>query len=261
MGQVTLNSIVNRYFVRKKEVDQSNYDYYVALAIAAAKKLNVYASNSFEVEVLEVNTDTNTAKVPESMVDWVLVAGCINGKMYTLDYRRDLCTHQNEKVCDASGNLLSEQDVLSAISSNNDTGLNYDSCFSFNGVMHGDECVENLFAVGAGFPSLGMFKFNENKTRIHLKNISSGITEILLVYKSSGVKKGANVFIDEMMEEPIVAYVRKEKALDFDEPNIAAKEQAWRQAFNQVKYNKHSITIQQLIKSARRYTGVGVLPR
>lgn len=260
MGATTLNSIINQYIIRKKETDNSNRDYYVNLAALIIKQLHVYADNRYKARILEVNPDTNTAQLPRDFVDYGLVAACINGKMYTLDYRRDLCIAEPETVCDEQGNLVSETDRLAALNSGSDTCV-YSDSFCLYGVMRGDECMENFFAIGAGFPSLGLFTINEEKTRIHLNGVSA--SEVVILYKSNGLEKvDCDVFIDEMYEPAIVAGLRYQEALDNPEKGaLQFKKIEWETQYNQLKYARHSMTLAELIKSSRKRVGVGILHR
>lgn len=260
----TIDTIVYNYMMRKRDADNSNYDYYLTYALAGAKQLNMRATNNYKSVMLDINPNTMSAQLPPDYVNYCVVALSYCGKLFTLDLARNMDTTPYPTICNIEGQVLPDGERL-----NNDlqcceqgSELGYDYGWSFYGVWYGSQWQGDLFAVGAGFPSLGCFQINHEKTRIyfqHLQRCNSPL-KVVLTYQSNGLEKGSNVYIDELVEAAVTAYMRYNIDLDMGK-SVAASKPEWEEQYNYCKNKNFAITIETLKKDARRRIGTGVINR
>lgn len=209
-GVITFDYVVNSVFNQLNNYTQREYDRYLQFAIEGFGQLNLSNITTIRVEHLQMN-DAKVVELPPDYIDYVKVAVCINGRLWTLSLNENMCVPRAE-ICG-----VPVRDIVVADPQNltipGDGYLFPDHYF--NGRFIG-----GLYGIGGGF-NIAYFKVDKERRQM----IFSGTIpndEVVLEYKSTGVSKNNTTLIPFQALAALKAYIHWQR-VEYD-PNVSMGE-------------------------------------
>jgi len=197
-GTVSLGQIVMSLKNRSKDYGMQDYEQLMQLAIEAYTNLNIFHIATYEVAYLKLD-GRNVIDLPPDFIDYTKVAINLCGRYYTLSLNSEIIPPRGmdcgipldhiAKGCCENGTFPYPVD-------------------GYNFVPHyrGDSLIQTFFAMGGGWSQAGEYKIDRDRRQLIVSGVPQ--TEIVLEYRSSGVKVGEKTFVPLQCREAIIAWIR-----------------------------------------------------
>lgn len=197
-GVVSLRQIVMSLKSRMKELDMLDYEMLMQLAIEAYTILNIYHTSHYEVKYIKLN-GKNVIDLPPDFIDYTKVAINLCGRYYTLTLNNKLIPPQGE-----SCGLPLEQ-VAAGCCETGAVPLPQNG-YAFIPHYRGNTFIPTFYAAGGGLSYAGQYRIDYENRQMIVVGVPNG--EIVIEYKSSGVRKGDKTFVPLQCREAIIAWIR-----------------------------------------------------
>lgn len=158
--------------------------------------------------VLDVDSATNTAELPNDYLYYLKIGLCIEGRIVNFDLADSLCLSPNEmNACPCSDEEI-EQGINNILATgDNWTGASW--YFPYYQHYHNGQFVAGFYGNGAGFYH-GGYKINKTTNRIQFDSFVRA-PRITLEYVSSGVNSTGDAIIEQTAIPALMAYVHKQR--------------------------------------------------
>jgi lipid-A-disaccharide synthase-like uncharacterized protein len=221
-GLVTLDYVVQSLKNELKEFTDNNDIHYLQLAIDGFTELNMFHTNMFRVKYLTIDSETNTAVLPDDYLYYSLIGIIRNNSVYTLT-RNDTIPLIRGTDCGEDVNNYKNSMFTGTAS-----GSYYIPHYGQNG-----NWVPSLFSQGGGF-NYGHYRLDEERRMIQLQGGLSG-ESLVLEYASRGVVVGGETYVKYQAVPVIKAYIHW-KRVEYDNTVSAGeKERKKRQFYEQTE--------------------------
>jgi hypothetical protein len=195
---ISLRQIVMSLKSRSKELNMMDYEMLMQLAIEAYTNLNIYHMSTYEVAYIPLE-GKEVVNLPSDFIDYTKIAINLCGRYYTLTLNNDLIPPK--------GVLCGEPiEHVAAGCYNNGILPLPNSGFGFIPHYRGDTFIPTFYAMGGGFSGAGQYKIDRANRQIILSGVPK--TELVVEYRSSGVKKNGKTFVPIQCREPIIDWMR-----------------------------------------------------
>jgi len=175
---LSLLQVVKSFMSERGEKSLTNIEKYVQMAIEGYSDMQLFEVNTIDVAYLAVNPDTNTAELPVDFVTMTKIGVEIAGRMWTLTVNNDLILPRPETICPVAIEAVTESVVV-------------DGGYFFAPHYRYGRYTNTLYGVGGGF-NIAYYRIDMNRRVIYFHgNVPND--EVILEYKSSGVKAGGAI--------------------------------------------------------------------
>jgi len=206
MSNNSFNGVVSlEYIVALVQVDLSDYGdsakkKVLQYAINGLKELNLFVLKSMNVEYLKVNDD-KTVDLPLDYIYYQKIGvDCGNGQIWTLTLNEDLVQPK------ADTTSICKPETVVPPTGNTELGFLYGGYgYPFYHHFRGGQYVGEMFGLGGGL-NVGEFKVDDTNRKI-LFGSEMPFTEIILEYKSSGIKPGGDTKVPQEAVDTIRKYI------------------------------------------------------
>lgn len=197
---LSLMQVTKAFMNERGEKSLANIERYLQMAIEGYSDIQIFEMNTIDVAYLKVNKDTNTALLPPDFITMTKIGVNIRGRMWTLTLNNDIILPKPETIC--------SEPITSVV--DNDTTI--DGGYLFAPHFRSGRYIETLYGMGGGF-NVAYYRIDMNTRTIHFDgNVPND--EIILEYKSSGVKAGG-AMIPRQAVPALKAYLHW-KSLEYD---------------------------------------------
>lgn len=195
---ISLRQIVMSMKSRSKELDMIDYEMLMQLAIEGYTYLNLYHTSTYEVIYIPLD-GKNVIDLPSDFIDYTKVAINLCGRYYTLTL--------NNNLIPPKGELCGEPIAHVAAGCHNQPGASLPN-YGYGFIPHyrGDTFIPTFFAMGGGFSGAGQYRIDKTNRQMILVGVPR--TEIVLEYKSSGVKKNGKTLVPVQCREALIDWMR-----------------------------------------------------
>lgn len=175
-----------------------DYEMLMQLAIEAYTNLNIFHKAYYDVAYITLD-GKGVGNLPADYVDYIKVAINLCGRYYTLTLNNNIIPPQGD-LCG-----LPITQIAAGCCERGEVPYPMNG-YGFLPHYRGDIFIPTFFAMGGGWSMAGQFRIDAQNRQI----IVSGQPkhEIVIEYKSSGVKKGQTTYVPIQAREAIIAWMR-----------------------------------------------------
>ena len=177
----TLYKIAKEVSLMRFDKSEVHIPNYILIGKEILGELNVLGFMPIKSVMLDIDKNTNSAKLPNDYLKWVRVGLCVCDRIIELDYDSTICTREvtdnfcDVKKIDAKG---LETDCNCII--NGGVPQGYNSYYYWNNIRYNNNDLEPIYTMPA-YTSKGFFKIE--KGRIFINSVCAPY-KLVLQYKS-----------------------------------------------------------------------------
>lgn len=190
---LTIHQVVRSYMSAAGIKSLTDYERLLNFAIEGYSDLSIFNVDTIDVAYIPVNTETNVAILPSDFITMTKIGVNINGRLWTLTVNNDIIIPRPEIICQNDIESVSTVTDISALGG-------YYFCGHYRNGLY----IDTLYGLGGGFNE-AYYRIDKNNGVI-LFNGNVRNNEIILEYKSSGVKSGGAP-IPREARPALVAYI------------------------------------------------------
>lgn len=220
-GVVTLNYVVANLKNRLKSYGMTDHLYLLQLVIDAYTKLNLITLDHVETVYLDMD-ERNVVVLPDDYLDYVKIGVSLCGRIWTLTLNENIVTPKGEacglpidKVAAGCCDRFPNEFPLPAF------GYVW-APFYWNGTYYPE-----LYSWGGGF-NTGYYKIDRQERLLIITGVPR--TQIVMEYKSTGIKPGGGTLIPRQAVDCLVYYVMWQQT-EFG--LIAGNPQRWKDLYEE----------------------------
>jgi hypothetical protein len=205
-GIVSLNYIVHRVLMDRDDNSMRHYKKMLQYAIDGYTKLNLYSIETIRVAYLEVDQNTKQADLPEDYLFYTKIGYNKGGVAHTLSLNDDLMLVRKNDDC---GN--GQNDNLSTCGDSNSgkalslVSLPY-SGYYYTPHYRNGQFVAELYGGRGNQNNAGYYRIDKQRRKI-VFNSDIALDEVILEYKSSGVRADGETLVSREYAPTIIAYI------------------------------------------------------
>lgn len=222
---LTLHQIVRSYMSAAGIKSLTDYVRFLNFAIEGYSDLSIFNVDTVDVAYLAVNPDTNTAVLPVDFISMTKLGVNIAGRMWTLTVNNDILIPRPETIC---------QNPIETVTA--DTDITALGGFWFCGHWRNGNYIDTLYGVSGGFNE-AYYRIDKTRGVIYFDGRVRN-DEVILEYKSSGVKSGGAA-VPREARPALVAYIAW-KHIQYDNRYSMADKQMRENAYN---IESHKLTL------------------
>ena len=182
-GLISLQTAVDDVLNELEEYSDKDIIRYTRFAERCVTELNIFSLPNVQTEILEVNRDLNMAYLPSDFRKLLRLGVRLNGKIYTLTKDEELLVGESLARC------ATENVATIAVDTD-------------------DVCVYGNASTRGGLSEYGTYRINGGVINF---GVDVSLSEVILEYISSGIKKNKITYIPDTARESVVAYIKWKK--------------------------------------------------
>ncbi len=238
-GVLSLRQIVMSYKARKRSPSMNDYEYLMQLAIEAFTYINIFQVEHTDVAYLQLD-HKNCVDLPSDFIDYTKVAIDLCGRYYTLTLNNDIIPPRPDLKCG-----LPIEEIAAGCCENGTHPIPSDGYY-FVPHYRNDTLIPTFFAAGGGWSMAGQYKIDRERRQLIVTGVPK--SEIVLEYRSSGVKIGEKTFVPSQYRECIIAFLAwKEIEYGHAEGNLGYAERRYKQEETLVKTLDYARTYEEYL--------------
>jgi hypothetical protein len=220
---VTLQNIVRNFLNDLNIYNDFEYKRYMQWAIRGYMKLHMDYLHQPEVEYLTVDSN-NIAHLPDDFVDYIRIGRISHGKIVT--YSR------NDNIMLPRGEICFQNNVNSDLQNSENGSVAY---------YNWEQAPMKIF-------NIGFYRVDYEYNRIIFSGDMVG-KEVVVEYVSNGISLDGNTYIPRKAQEPMIAWLHYQKALNDGEAQSMIDRRAaiWGDELDRLECGELSFTAQELL--------------
>lgn len=194
----SLDELVRDYMLEEERDSLHKYPYYLKYAIKGLRELTFDVSGAPKRLQLDVDTSTNTVRLPSDFIKEINVGVIVQGQYIMLGRNDNVI----KKITDCGNVATNQNNTFETVT---ETAGSYGIANTWHQHYRNGEVIGAYYGVG-GQQSLGQFYINYEEGRIEFSTITSQ-AEIVLEYISDISSVDGDFRVHPYLEEPILNYI------------------------------------------------------
>jgi len=241
MSSTTLHLIAKEIALSRQDKSDIYVPNYILHGKEALSELNTRGFVPIQNVLLDIDSDTNSALLPQDYLKYVRVGSCVNGRILELDYDASMCVREPAvSFCDPAEVVVRYEDDCDCLL-NERIPTGYDNYYMWNNIYYNGRFIEPIYTIPA-YRSPGFFKIENG--RIFFNSVCAN-SKIALQYKSTGVSTSGQTVVPINLKEVIKYYIVWKNAF-FDRNETLARVSLYEQEYNR---KKDLLTLQEVLVS------------
>lgn len=173
---LTIPQVIKSFMLERNEKALTNFERYLNFAIEGYSDMQLFTMNTIDVAYLQVDPQTNSALLPPDFITMTKIGVNIQGRIWTLTLNNDIVIPKPETICSEPIERVNNQtEVIGG--------------YSFFPHFRNGQYIDTLYGIGGGF-NVAYYRIDMNNRVIYFDGVVPNNGEVILEYKSSGVKAG-----------------------------------------------------------------------
>jgi len=200
---ITLHNIAKKLALSKDDKSDIHIPKYILYGKTAAAEMCKRGFMPIQSVMLDIDENTNSAKLPDDYVKYVRVGSCFCGRILELDYDNTLCVREKDTAfCDPK-DVIEQIQKDCACLQRDCIPDGYTNYYMWNNIYYQGRMFGAMYTLPA-YRSSGFYKIENG--RIYLNSVCAG-SQVVLQYKSSGISDSGQTEIPTEMEDVILYYM------------------------------------------------------
>lgn len=200
MSSITLHTIAKELALSKDDKSDIHIAKYILYGKTFAAEMCKRGFMPIQSVMLDVDLNTNSAKLPENYMQYVRVGSCFCDRILELDYDSTLCVREVDTNYCNPDEVAAQVESDCACLQNDCIPDGYTNYYMWNNVFYQGRMLGAMYTLPA-YRSRGFFKIENG--RIYLNSVCAS-DKIVLQYKSTGVSDSGQTEIPIEMKDTIL---------------------------------------------------------